>query len=288
MPWRRVLTGALLAGLFLVLLPVLALGLLIVLGIAAVQFLHEMVFELWNDLPRNRRAIDRARTAFADLSRGRSARQWHVARRDRDKCFVQATLTGLATPVTLWLCAVHDASGQVDDLGTWQFHHGVGLRHAVKVYETSRAAGQAWPTDMAELVEKIPAAELPPTARPGLHPHEGSVVVHLAGAIHFFAFAEMVNDGIPPADVDRAEAFDVEARQLHLVRSGTELGTVVQAPFPPHPPSKIFIERMRHHLLHSTSDPDTRERLREMVAAELADHGLMHADDEAIYDGEPE
>src|SRR5262245_55038176 len=60
-------------------------------GLAALAFaLRDAAVRSWNNLPRNRRAIERARLALATSLPGREARNWHVARRDRHKCFVRA------------------------------------------------------------------------------------------------------------------------------------------------------------------------------------------------------
>jgi hypothetical protein len=242
--------------------------------VALVIGVRAWVVRSWNNLPRNRRAIGRARLALDAGLPGREARRWHVARRDRLKCFVRAELTQLTFPRTVWLCAVWDDSGQVDDLGTWQFHDGIGVRHAARAYDRSRAAGQPWPTDLGQLVESAPAAELPSAAKPGLRPHHGSVLIRRKDGFAFHALVVHLSRVFRPEDLEQAEVFDAECRRLHLrARPGPFPRIEVLAPFPPLPPEKTFVVRLRHHLM-SRADEQTKERLRRMLPAELAEYGI--------------
>src|SRR3954452_8323191 len=115
---------------------------LLLLPVVLAVALFDWSVRTWNNLPRNRLAIDRARQALAARLPGRQPRHWHVVRRDRRKCFVRATLTARTNPRTVWLGAVWDDSGRVDELGVWQFHDGLGVRHVARAYERSRSAGR--------------------------------------------------------------------------------------------------------------------------------------------------
>jgi hypothetical protein len=289
MSWRNGLQLLFWVLMGIVFLPMIVLLVCIVLLFVFILFLITLIKDLfiegWNHLPRNRRAISRAQEVLESRLPGRAAVNWHVARRDWQKCFVQATLAGMTQPPTLWLCAVWDSTGEVDELGTWQFHHGLGVRHAARAYDRSRAAGQAWPKGVAELVAQVPAAELPATARPGLHPHEGTVMLRRQGQISFYAFAEVISEVLTPDDIEGVEAYDAECRRLHLSAPRIDQPPVVLTPFPPTKPDKVFIERLRHHLMSRTTDAALREQMRQMLPAELADHGIRHFDYE---EAEPE
>jgi hypothetical protein len=298
MHWRRHLrlTGYVLLGVVclpvaacLLCLLVLALLVLVVFVFCCVasavvgSFLWQGLIASWNNLPRNRRAVARARQALDAALPGRDARRWLVARRDRHKCFVRAELTRLTNPRTVWLCAVWD-SGRVDHLGAWQFRGGVGVRHAARAYDRSRAAGRPWPTEMGQLAEQAPPGELPSAARPGLSPHFGSVIVRRDGGFAFYAIASFFTAELSPDDLPAVEVYDAECRPLRLgAGSWPRRHAQVLAPFPPAPPDKVFVVRLRHYLM-GRADEATKQRLRQALPAELAEYGIRTHDETATLE----
>ena len=84
MRWRRVLSILMSVLLWAVLVPLLAAAAVFVLAgllVAGITLgVHSLVVHSWNSLPRNRRAIRRARAALELYLPGRLAREWHVAR----------------------------------------------------------------------------------------------------------------------------------------------------------------------------------------------------------------
>jgi hypothetical protein len=276
-----------------VIVPVVFLILVIAMCMLATTLACAGVCWLWHQVPRHRRALRLAGQTFATTMPGRVVADWRIARRERDKCFVQATLAGNVQPPFAWLCTVWDDEERIDDLGTWQFQHGVGVRHAARAYEASRAAGQPWPKGLAELVEKVPAEQLPAEARPGLHPHQGSVVFRHQGTFHFFAYAVNALAVLHSAAAEDVEAYDAECRRLHFRGSNRpDNATLVGkppaflAPFPPTAPDKVFIERLRHFLVAYSTDESVQQRLRAMSPPELVEFGLELYGDPAedIYD----
>lgn len=280
MRWRRILSHSFMALLFVLLMPVIAfvvvvmLALLVVVG--AAYGLSGSAVRLWNSLPRHRRAIERARADLDGRLPGRNA-AWHVVGRDRHRCIVRATLPLMTSPRTVWLYAVWD-DGRLDDLGTWQFHDGIEARHAAAAYDRAAAAGTPWPRDMGALVRSMrPAAPAEPERRP----HFGSVLVRRAEGFSFFAHSAMVAAVFAAGDLAGAEFCDAECRPLAMHEQGAHLGFT--AAFPPAPPDKVFIVRLRHYLMER-AEGATKGQVGGMLPAELADHGIRSHDDSGLID----
>lgn len=275
MRWKRLINGAFWVVMAVVVVPLIVLLVAVVLLIGLGILAGYGVKCAWNSLPRHRRALARAREAFPACCPGRAAVDWHVCRRGRGKCFVRARLAGAVQPQALWLCAVWDDSGQVDDLGVWQFRHGIRVRHVARAYEASRTAGQAWPVGMPQLLETTPAEQLPRAARPGLHPHAGTVMVVNPDGIGFYASAEVANEVIDPNQAGKVRAYDGDGRPLCFDRPQAGVGPIFLAPLPPPPRDKVFLEDLRHFLVSREADAEAQQRLRQASLPDLVEYGLQ-------------